>query len=370
MATIVRPTRLLFAILLISCGLLLVLVTRNVGLLRPALEIKLICELNSGGFSKVYLGEVLNGGLDNPGKVAVKHVTIAKDQDDTELHALRNEARLLQLVQGPPYIIKALKSKFSSVSEDRPFARADKELQGDFYLVMEYVPGSIDLWEIIDQRALSVEEQKSYGRQMALMLQHLHKHDIVFGDFKIENVLCVGSVAKLIDFGSARIAHQPDDILEKSRPPSEYIRSPELLVQDAPGSMTFEDDVWALGIALYYIHHRRSPLNPYVSDDLSPETQAESDILRKRMVRLMDAYRMDISKLEFGPECPPELKDLLSRMLHPEKNQRLTDIDTILQHPWLQLASSSNSASPQGKSRRREDICKRTIFHAPIHLII
>ncbi|MFZ5482417.1 MAG: protein kinase domain-containing protein [Myxococcota bacterium] len=76
-------------------------------------------------------------------------------------------------------------------------------------LILEYVPG-IDARERLDRTALTPREAAGIGAQVFAALDALHQRGLVHGDIKPENVRLQGEVARVVDFGRARLAHVID----------------------------------------------------------------------------------------------------------------------------------------------------------------
>ena len=91
----------------------------------------------------------------------------------------------------------------------------------------------------------------------------------------------------------------------------EYM-APEML-QNQPHDHTL--DVWSLGILLYELYHGYAPFtgkNPF-------------EILAKITKR---------QSIRFGPQCTPEYKDLVERLLQNDPAKRIPLIQ-VFDHPWV-----------------------------------
>jgi len=87
-------------------------------------------------------------------------------------------------------------------------------------------------------------------------LQFLHAHGILHRDVKPDNIILVGGVHKLIDFGLARPHAKGTDCLSDYAI-TRYWRPPELLT----GSETYDGkcDVWSLGVVYYHTVYKKKP---------------------------------------------------------------------------------------------------------------
>jgi tetratricopeptide (TPR) repeat protein len=193
---------------------------------------KLIAELGSGGMAWVYLGEDLVQG----GKVAVKVLYPQHSQDSGFLQRFGREARLsMALSQSEPqaHIVHVLDYG------------ADQDTH---YLVMEFVPGQ-DLGQLLEERgALPCHRALALARQVALALEHAHRHDIVHRDIKPSNIMVLpdGSV-RVLDFGIARAQSSPNLTV------SGFVGSPNYAApeQVMGRSVDIRADIYSLGIVLY-----------------------------------------------------------------------------------------------------------------------
>jgi serine/threonine protein kinase len=80
--------------------------------------------------------------------------------------------------------------------------------QGARFITMEYVPGTT-LRELLDgHHGLEPTPALQIAKQLCRGLAAVHRVGVVHGDLKPQNVMVMGNgVAKLMDFGVARIAH-------------------------------------------------------------------------------------------------------------------------------------------------------------------
>jgi hypothetical protein len=149
--------------------------------------------------------------------------------------------------------------------------------------------------------------------QIAYGLGHAHRHDIVHGGLKPENVLFDGAGnVKLADFGIARVAERSSSEPTSSAPPVYVGRghpsymAPEQLHK---GRVIPQADVYALGILLYEmltgnLPGRRSPM-PSSSE---------------RVVAAVGKDRIEA------------LDDLFDRMTRDPLHERFASIDDVLEH--------------------------------------
>ncbi len=114
------------------------------------------------------------------------------------------------------------------------------------YYVMAFVDAP-NLNTVLRERLLSVDSTVALGRFLTEAAGHLLRYDLVHGDIKPENILCVGDYAKLdfklVDLGSAA---EIFSVTSRAGTPS-YL-APERF-HDAPVSERTE--IFAIGVTLY-----------------------------------------------------------------------------------------------------------------------
>lgn len=129
--------------------------------------------------------------------------------------------------------------------------------QGRLHLVLERVPGPT-LRQWLDERGtLALDELIRLARQLAAALAHAHEHGVIHRDLKPENVLIApGGVAKLVDFGIARVLGT-----ERLTNPAEAVGTPAYVApEQATGSpVDGRADLYALGCVLYEASTGRPP---------------------------------------------------------------------------------------------------------------
>ncbi|KAK0525137.1 serine/threonine protein kinase, CMGC, CDC2/CDK sub [Tilletia horrida] len=121
-------------------------------------------------------------------------------------------------------------------------------------IVMPYMP--FDLSGIIyHHSSISIDQAKSYARQMLAGLDSLHEDGIIHGDFKPANVLVGTNHNVLIaDLGMAEHIDSP---LPRRVICSRIYRAPEVLVRSA--RRTTAVDIWAFGVVLAELLNKQVP---------------------------------------------------------------------------------------------------------------
>ncbi|AMV26402.1 Serine/threonine-protein kinase StkP [Gemmata sp. SH-PL17] len=140
------------------------------------------------------------------------------------------------------------------------------EIDGKFYLAMEFVDG-IDLSRMIrDYRSLEVIEVCEYARQAALGLQNAHEHGLVHRDVKPSNIVVAGerhlpqatepAVVKVLDLGLAR-AIDPDDMVSPDLTRDHtVVGTPDYMAPEQARNSKLVDaraDLYSLGCTVYFL---------------------------------------------------------------------------------------------------------------------
>lgn len=122
--------------------------------------------------------------------------------------------------------------------------------QGQFYLVMELMPGRSLRSVLAEHRTLEVNEALSIALQIAQGMSAVHQKNIIHRDLKPENLfLNPGNSVKIIDFGVAKMLEKPHFVTRRDLVLGtvQYM-SPE---QFQARPLTPLSDIYALGVILY-----------------------------------------------------------------------------------------------------------------------
>jgi serine/threonine-protein kinase len=193
------------------------------------------------------------------------------------------------------------------------------ELNGTYYIAMEFVEG-IDLHDYIDQNGpLDPEESRQMVLQAARALAHAHALGIVHRDIKPSNFLVTRKnnrvVIKLTDLGLAREAQAEEFRVTRAGTTVgtvDYI-SPEQ-ARDS-GSADIRSDIYSLGCTWYHMLAGHPPF---------PEGG-----LAERLYKHMEAEPPDIR--DFNPRVSRQLAEVLSKMLAKKPSDRFQDPTELLQ---------------------------------------
>ncbi len=161
------------------------------------------------------------------------------------------------------------------------------EVNGFYYLVMEYVDG-INLREAIAAGRLPAEEVLQIVQQVCEALQFAHDQGVVHRDIKPENILLDqrGRV-KIADFGLAKLSADPQ--LPVSLTGTRQVlgtfnyMAPEQI--EKPGSVDHRADIYSLGVVLYELLTGELPMGRF---QLPGETQPRYAPLDQVVARTLE----------------------------------------------------------------------------------
>ncbi|XP_020589628.1 calcium-dependent protein kinase 29-like isoform X2 [Phalaenopsis equestris] len=206
------------------------------------------------------------------------------------------------------------------------------EDQDSVHLVMELCEGGELFDRIVARGHYSERAAAIVVNTIMEVVQVCHKHGVIHRDLKPENFLFLNksedSPLKAIDFGLSVFFEPGEQFSEIVGSP--YYMAPEVLKRNYGP----EVDVWSAGIILYIL---LCGVPPFWADSDEGIAQA---IIRS----VIDFNR------EPWPKVSQNAKDLVKHMLDPNPNTRFT-AQQVLEHPWLQNASSAPNI-PLGEAVR------------------
>ncbi|KIK93860.1 hypothetical protein PAXRUDRAFT_828543 [Paxillus rubicundulus Ve08.2h10] len=187
------------------------------------------------------------------------------------------------------------------------------EGENELYLVLEYVEGGELFDFLVNRGRLPPLEALAFFKQIVYGLNYAHTFSIIHRDLKPENILIHSlnpPLIKLADWGMAAFA--PPALQLETSCGSPHYASPEIVNgMKYKGNAT---DIWSCGVILYALLTGRLPF-----DDKNVRT-----LLAK----------VRTGRYEVPAFIDPLAKDLLTRMLVVDVNQRIT-IPEIMAHPWF-----------------------------------
>ena len=183
------------------------------------------------------------------------------------------------------------------------------EVDGQHFLVMEYVQGLDLRSKVKESGALDVATAIQCTADAARGLHHAHEKGIVHRDVKPGNIM-LGSddTAKVTDLGLARFSDSAPDSVEVSQTGVVIGTSAFMSPEQCAGTreLDFRTDIYSLGCTLFYLLTGR---NVYPAD-------STLQMLRAHTEEPIPSVR------EISPEFPVALDNLLSSMLSKRPQDR------------------------------------------------
>lgn len=275
---------------------------------------ELVAQQGSGGMSVIY--RALDRSLGR--MVAVKILRPNLTKDPELLEKFQQEARTFAMMSHPNIVT------IHDVGNDG----------ATHYIVMEMVEGD-DLKKLIKTRgALPLEKALELGIQICAALGFAHRSKLVHADVKPQNILINrDGVVKVTDFG---IAQALTDTITQTRSEvvwgSPHYFAPEQARGEKP---TPASDVYSIGIVLFEMATGRLP---YVGKSQRELALAH---LQAEIPRAID----------FNPELPIELSNVIAKVMNKRPNDRYNHADQ-LGHILQQIRERRRSAPQQTAAGR------------------
>lgn len=217
---------------------------------------------------------------------------------------------MLELVRREISILQKLNSKYIVKLYD--VARTAHYL----YMFFEYCCDG-DLKNYLkskEKNHLSEKEALQFLSHISEAFRELHKKEIIHRDIKPANILLSNGVAKVSDFGFARVVETGvDKPTYLSRLGSPLYMAPQILAGDKFSSKC---DVWSTGVVFYEMLYGKTP---WVGEDT---------------LKLLANIQSKQLQIPDTPVRSNQTKDLLKKMLQFVENSRLS-WDEVLAHPAL-----------------------------------
>ncbi|MBU1544347.1 MAG: protein kinase [Proteobacteria bacterium] len=185
-------------------------------------------KLGSGGFGVVYKV------FDSFGDVVRVIKMITRDRRSV-YERLRREYKTLTQLPEHPHVVKVVWADRFNDKNQTP------------YIVFEYIEG-LDVSDLIDAEALSINDAAQIIMQSAKGLDHLHKNGVYHQDMKPSNLLWTDKGVRIIDFNVAVAA---TDEMQGGGGTRRYL-PPDYDISGEPSAEDRIDrDLYALGVTFY-----------------------------------------------------------------------------------------------------------------------
>ncbi|XP_057979409.1 CBL-interacting protein kinase 18-like [Malania oleifera] len=261
--------------------------------------------LGQGNFAKVYHAREIKTGQ----SVAIKVIDKEKILKVGLMDQTKREISVMKLVKHP-----------NVLQLDEVMASKTK-----IFFVLEYAKGG-ELFNKVAKGRLKENIARTYFQQLISAVDFCHSRGVYHRDLKPENLLLdENGILKVSDFGLSALAeckHQ-DGLLHTSCGTPAYV-APEVIGRK--GYDGAKSDIWSCGVILFVLLAGCLPFHDS---------------------NLMEMYRK-ISKAEY--KCPnwfpSEVRRLLSKMLDPNPNTRIS-IAKMMEHRWFRRGLNSEVVNPE-----------------------
>lgn len=258
---------------------------------RTIRDYLLLESLGQGGMGQVFLARHLR--LDR--MVAVKLLPLSRSAEPRSVVRFEREMMAIGKLRHPN-VIRA---------EDAG------EHEGQFYLVMEYLPGC-DLSRLVSRVGpLPIGAACELIRQAALGVQHAHELGLIHRDIKPANLLLTESgIVKVLDLGLALLTSPFTSHTNETTSVGQVMGTVDYMAPEQASNshqIDIRADVYSLGATLYKL---LTGVPPFSSNAIRNPMQ--------KLVALATAIVPPANTLR--PDIPDELSQILARLLakHPD----------------------------------------------------
>ncbi len=273
--------------------------------------------IGEGGMGLVYEAEHVEIGR----RVAVKVLHAVYTRQAEVVARFRAEARAATRI-GNPHIIEVFDSGTT--------------VDGAVYFVMEFLEGLTLSDAIGVAGTLPAARTIAIGRQICQALAAAHKANIVHRDMKPENVFLIerherDDFVKVLDFGIAKTLDQTGRVGRLTNP-GMAMGTPEYMApEQAAGQPTdFRADIYAVGAILY--------------ECLTGKPPHEGANIMEVLSRKATQVPLRVSQLR--PDVPPDLEQLVMRMIAMQPDERPASMDVLAQELGRLQGSPSAVLAP------------------------
>ena len=261
------------------------------------------------------------------------HIYLAVDSADgaqvaikTPSIDLRNDSAYLQRFMMEEWVARRINS--AHVLKPRNQSRTRNYL----YVVTEFVDGQTLTQWMIDNPKPSLETARRIVEQIAKGLQAFHRMEMLHQDIRPDNIMIDGTgTAKIIDFGSTRIAGIADDStssVDDNILGTVQYTAPEYFLGDGGSTRS---DIFSLGVIAYQMLTGRLPYGAQVA-----KTRTKSQQRKLKYKSVLDDTR----------DIPAWIDGALKKALHPDPYQRYDELSEFifdLRHPNKNFLKSSSA---------------------------
>lgn len=186
------------------------------------------------------------------------------------------------------------------------------EKDGEYYIVMEYMPGG-SLRDLLDKTPkLPLTQVLAIGLELADALSRAHHLDVIHRDIKPDNVLLAkDGTPRLMDFGMARLMRENTNLTQ----PGLLLGSPAYMSPEAlrGEALDARSDIWSFGVLLFEM---LAGSHPY-----------DGEQVMSVLVKILNEPAPKLQAV--CPEAPPALISLVEQMLIKDRNGRIASMRQV-----------------------------------------
>ena len=251
------------------------------------------------------------------------HIYLAVDTADDALVAVKIPS--IDLRDDPSYLQRFMMEEWvarriNSAHVLKP--RIQSRRQNYLYVVTEFVDGQTLTQWMTDNPQPDVETVRGIVEQIARGLQAFHRLEMLHQDLRPDNIMIDRTgTAKIIDFGSVRVAgiadDENDDIPDHILGTVQYT-APEYFIGEGGSTRS---DIFSLGVIAYQMLTGRLP---YGAEVARTRTRAQQKKLRYKSI------------LNDNRDIPVWIDGALKKAVHPDPYQRYDELSEFvfdLRHP-------------------------------------
>lgn len=245
------------------------------------------------------------------GEGSFAEVFLVRKKKSSLIYAMKKIDKKLIINSNLEKYIRAEKKVLTEIKH--PFVLKGHHCLQNFthlFILMELCEGG-DMEKYVRKDPLDETVTKTYACEVALALEELHQHGILYRDLKVSNVLLDREGhAKLADFGLAKEAALTDSFVG-----SVSYLPPEMLVPGEKKPHTKALDWYLLGIFIYELIHGEPPF--YEED----RAEMEERVL----------YEPPVYQAALSPGC----KQAMNRLLEKDPAKRVSSLAELKQLDWF-----------------------------------
>jgi serine/threonine protein phosphatase PrpC len=257
------------------------------------------------------------------------HIYLAVDSADGTRVAIKTPS--IDLRGDPAYLQRFLMEEWVARRVNSPHVlthRIRSRRRNYVYVVTEFIEGQTLTQWMADNQKPGLETVRDLVEQIAKGLQAFHRMEMLHQDLRPDNIMIDATgTAKIIDFGSTRIAGIADDAPSSRNDILGTVQytAPEYFLGEGGSSRS---DIFSLGVIAYQMLTGRLPYGAQV-----PKARTKSQQQKLKYKSALDETR----------EIPAWIDGVLKKAVHPNPLKRYAELSEFvfdLRHPNKNLELS------------------------------